>query len=350
MAEYRLLIGEDSDPDLLTLDDNVSFDIDAIKSLTGEGAVQMTTVNLTVRGNIVRSGPDLVMDRLIELTDEVLEKFIARRVRLQRDGVNEYDFQPSASFQGTPQVVAFRTIPEDGQGESHWRYELDIFVVFAGTLGQDSNTEEDIIELQTSLETIKNENDEVIRKIWRAAAKGETTAAAQTVVESFKPTSQPVTEDFEVFSQEARARAVWVWDAKAEAEDFEETFETIIVTGGTDFIVDPQVNAAGELIAPLLHRAAFPGVFVTIQGRRRSKKKDVQPPKRHYNTTENATEILSRETNSEDPTLADAKLGIYEIQYSEVWFFADGIDQEPDHSDHAEFKPKNPPADGPAGA
>jgi len=279
MAEWKLLVGEDSDADLLTLDDNVSFDIDAIKNLNGEGAVESTVVTLTARGNIVRIGADLVADRLIEITNEVLAKFNARRVRLQRDGVNEFDFSPSSSFGGTPQVVAFRTIPENGQGESRWRYEVDIRVLTSGNLGG-GDTAEDATELRTSIETIKNENKKVIRKIWKAGAKAQTTAAAKSLVLSFKPSGNQITESLVIFSEEARAQAVWVWDVRAKQEDFEETFETILASGGTDFVVDPQVNAAGELIAPLLHRAAFPGVFITVQGRRRSKKKDVQPPQR----------------------------------------------------------------------
>ena len=102
MAVYTIRI----DDGRLTLDANVSFDLNATKVSSGSGKIEHIDIFITAYGDIVDEAtqdPAVIMSDLQELTDEVIEKFLPVRIELLRDAVVEYDFLPSGNLEKTYQ-------------------------------------------------------------------------------------------------------------------------------------------------------------------------------------------------------------------------------------------------------
>lgn len=342
MAVYTILVNGGTD---LTLDENVSFDLDAVKTRANSGRVDFVEVFITARGNSKKSSAALIMADIRGRTDEVLSEFTAKRIQIQRDGVDEYDFQASTSLEGTPVIESFRTLPESGQGESHYRYELGIYVKLPGNAFSGAK------KIRTSIETFKNVKGEFVEKIWRALVEHRTFQLANSTARSFKPSSTDITERRIIQFNDAVAEYVWRWEArqKTKGKKIISVTETIRTTGdGDDFVPDTQVLASGKPTKPILHQAVGVETIIVIEGVTLALTDKIKPPAQHYTPSADLKRAAAREVKGK-VTLVSIEDGTFQLPWMEVWLFTGkGAVPEPRHGDHQNVLIDIPPADGSA--
>ena len=336
---WRVLIGEGSDQ--LIIDAHMRFEWSAQKSLNQQGSVESIVHVIQLEGSVVETTPALVADRFFLLSNEVDSKFNTVRIQLELDGVNKADLQPSNGFDG-PHVTGFRSVPNDGNADSHWMYEMTI--IFNSRTGSGGDTQEpDLFDLNTSLNVTKN-HDRTFRKTWKASARSSNAGTAETQVRSFKPNSQDLTEEIEVFAQEARATAIWVW------EGLQSVFEQVEFTGGlTDYVSDTQVGVG---VDALLHLKQREPVVVVIRGFVRGfDRATLTPPTLHFTESDTLREASGRSRRAgTNPEIENAERGIFRLPFEEVWISV-GPTPPPTHAAQHEqiaFVPRVP-ADGKIG-
>lgn len=335
---WRVLIGEGSDQ--LVIDAHARFEWAVGKNINQQGSVESVNHTIVLEGSVVEASPALVADRFFLLSNEVDSKFNNVRVQLELDGSNKADLQPSNGFDG-PHVTGFRSIPSDGNADSHWMYEMTI--IFNSKVGAGGDTQKpEVYNLNTSLNIVKD-NERTIRKIWKASATAADAGAAKAAIIGFKPASKNLREEVEVFPQEARATAIWVW------EGLQEVFEEVEFTGGgSDYVVDPQAGKGKDAILHLAQRGA---VIVTIRGVVRGFSKALSRPAPHFSESATLRRATARERrNDADPRIENAERGIWSLPFEEVWLSV-GPTPNPNHQgqhNDIKFVPRVP-ADGSIG-
>ena len=325
---WRVLIGEGADQ--AVIDAHASFEWNVSKNVNAQGSVESVFHIVNIGGSAVittGSTPALVADRFFALSNEVDSKFNAVRVQLELDGVNKADLKPSDGFDG-PHVSAFRSIPDDGNADSHWRFEMTI--IFNSRAGAGESQEDDLFELNTSLNVVKD-HDRIIRKIWKASGKSSDASTARTSVLSFKPNSKDLREEVEIFPQEARATAIWVW------EGLQEIFEEVNFSGGgSDYVADTQIGVGKDA---LLHRKQRDPVIVVIRGVVRGFTKSLRPPGKHFSESATMRQATGRENRAGTTVqIESAERGIFRLPFEEVWLSV-GPTPEPNHvGPHSDIK------------
>lgn len=346
-AKYRILVDSGAG---LTLDENVSYDIDASKSRDAKGNVQFSEFFITVRGNSKKSPAEAIIDDIKLRTDEVTEEFLPKRIQIQIDDgagfVDKYDFQPGTSIEGTPVIESFRTVPETGTGESHWRYELGIYVKKPG------NLEGNARKIRSSIELFTSVKGEIVEKVWRVLVEHRTSSQADSLARSFRPPSQDITQRRRVSPQDASAEYVWTWRArqKAKGRKIVSITEMIRVTGdGNDYVPDTQIRADGKQKKPLLHLAVGQETIIVIEGLTISLDKKVKPPAQHFTESADLRRAGAREVKGkvEVESIED---GTFRLRWMEVWIFVGaGAVPEPKHGNHLDVLIEIPPPDGKIG-
>lgn len=342
---YSVQIGE---PAQLTLDEQVSWDLRAFRNTDEQGRVRHVDVFITVRGRVVEDDAATVIDEIRTRFEEVQLNLTPVTVLLFRNAEEEFRFEPGTSFAGTPRIEGFTTEPESGQGESHWGYQLDIYVKAPGNVFGGAS------ELQTSIEETRNRKGQIIQKIWRASAKHRTVEAAFALVAGFAPPTTDVVEKLEVFRQEARATGVWIWEAPSKQLPGKVFFiaETVTITGGgEDFIEDTQVDGEANIIPPVLHEARGTARIITIRGSSFGLvAAEIEPPDPHFTQSEDLVRATGREVNG-DVVLDDVETSTFRLDWMEVWIFT-GTGDIPDlnHGEHLDLIFESPPPDGAIGS
>lgn len=345
MAAYTIIV----DNGALTLNENVSWSLNANKIANEAGAIESTDIFLTLRGNVKKDTAELVMDGVIEKTDEVITKFLPVRIQIQRDGVDEYDFTPGTSLEGTPRIETFvdREPNEAGKGESHFKYELGVFVKVVGNVYQGAK------EVHTAIEIEKNRRGEIIRKLWRARVKHKGYQQARSVALSFEPSGDNIARTERLEPQDATAEFIWIWKAidKEQGSGVLETLETIKITGdGDDYIPDTQVDANGKAIKPVLHLAVGREVVIDIRGVTIALNEDPKPIKAHFTESENMKRAGGREEKGQFPQVLSLEEGTYSLQFHEVWIWTgEGSPPKPKHHAHNAIRVITPPSNGAIG-
>ncbi len=341
---YSIEIGEGLDK--LTLDANIRFDLDSQLSQTSNGAADKTEIYLEIEGEIVEPSASDVVQRIIDFSEEVKTKVSPRRIRILLDNVEKFDFQPNEAL-GSPIVTRFRTFSDNDGGESHWRWAMSAYILLSAR-AQDLG-DSDIVDLTTSLEVTKK-NGQVIKKVWKAAARGKTAAIAETKVRSFQPAETIIKEIVETFAQEARATGVWIWEAQKD-RNIVAVIETVrLRDSGADYIADTQVGEPGVVPgpAPLLHLAARgPGeceITIVVKGPDPAALAPVPP---HFQEGGGIVRVVARELKPTKPSPDDdfLRTGLYKIEYTEVWLSTEPF-SDLDHGDHANIVLIQPPPDG----
>lgn len=309
-----------------TIDANHRFDLTATPKENEAGKVEYVDVFVEVEGQVVESTPSAVADKTKTYFDLAATAQALVSVSLKLDDVAKFEFTPAASLRG-PTVVDFHTIPDDGAGGSLWRYSLTIYLRLPG------NNFQGLYDLQTSLVTIENASGDVVRKIWKASARAKTLATAKSAILGFKPSGSLVLSEVEEFYQERRATGLWIWE-----RNLTSVVEVMRISGRKGWVIDPQV---GKDAAPLLHEARLQPIKAVIIGRARGPAGAVEAPKPHFKESKTMKRQEVDEENGKDPTFVseeDRELGMYTIEFMEVWLCTDKKLPKADHGDHAAGK------------
>lgn len=339
MDVYKVQLGEGPDK---VFDQDISVDWTFQKGPRNDaGKVEFTEVFFRIRGEIIDSTAELVMDGVQDKITEIIDKLLPTRVRIDRNGTTEFDFTPGASLEGTPTVESFSTVPADGQGEGHWEFEMDIYVKLPGNLFGGAK------KITTNIETTKDRSGQVIQRIWRVSITHRTFQQALNLIPTFKPTGD-VQETIGEFPQEARATATWIWEFQQLQEGAKvlEVRERISLTNfGPDLVPDTQVSEEGFPIPPILHEAVGVAGLLLIEGTTFSLEKGIAPPAPHYSGVEGITRVPRRERTS-FPVLTDPIRGIYSLDWQEAYLVTAGLIPAPTHGDHFDRVIVTPPAKG----
>lgn len=300
-------IGEGGDA--VTISSKAAFETSCEKNFSSEDEVESVDWVVRLRGEIVGATPGDIADGLLALQELVSDVTDPVRVQIAQDGTTKFDLNPAEGFTG-PHAISFRSIPDDGAGQSHWTYEL--IVVFRG---KPSTSQNDLYNFSTSFTKVTS-SGRIIRQVWRAAGNAKTMEAAQAAVLSFKPAEKNVTEDLTVSRTEASAAAVWVW------EPLQRVRCRVRRSGAKDFVESGQV---GKDVAPVLHRLTDRARVVTVAGTVFGRAEALVAPPAHFTESENVQRVDARESDNGDVYPADAERGIYALDFQEVWLITGAI-------------------------
>ncbi len=319
---------------------HAAFDLRTQSTWGEDGKPQFVETFIEVEGDIVdEDDPAVVADRQVILRNQVAASLNPRDVTLKLDGVTKFQFLRSASI-GSPRVEFHAALSEEeGSGEEHWPFRLQIYV-------KTPPTNSDIIELETSIKTIK-EGKKTVRKIWIASAKGKTLAAALARVLQFKPSDPQLHEEIERQFQQRRANAIWVWETRKKGTVTEIIEEPITVTGfGNVFFPTKQAGDPSAPLGPItpavLHRGRLDAFKIVVRGVVRGHSPTevrAAVPGAHFTESSTLKRNEQEETRYLDVKLIDPIKGIWELPYNEVWI-GTNIIPKPNHKGH---KPKDPP-------
>lgn len=331
--------GSITDPNAFTVNGRHSFDLQGNVKDNEKGQVEYIEFHVEVDGDIVASPSSAVAIALLQTMDQ-LKQYTPRNVYLIQDGVTRYTWTPATCI-GSPRIIAFKTKDEDGNADSHWRYSFTIYVKQLGNLGNG------VVDLQTSLLVVKEQN-QVVKKVWRAFARGTSVANALNLVLSFKPQDQTLHEEIERFFQDNSVRASWTWDLY---KNYVITEEPIVYTGnGKSYVWDYAVGNGGNPAPPILHLAAYEMTKIRVKGIvRGTDPTSLTPPNAHFTVSPSMVRNFAEE-ETYFPSIEDPLRGIYALPYTEVWYFTGpGTPPLPNHGSH--LKPKFvAPGDGAIGA
>ena len=340
-GDWKVRIGEGAQE--FTIDANARFDMASTVAYSESGVAQSVETNIEIVGDIadLSFNEGKVADELVLVRDQVVSSVNLgpRRVRLDQDGVNKFDFLPSTHI-GSPVITLFRTIEEDGNGQSHWRFGLTIFIKRAG------NEKDNLIDLVTSILTVKD-NGKLIRKVWRATAKARTLNDALVAVLRFKPADKFIVEELDRQFQGLTVVAVWTWEARQGSNLIAIEEDPIEVRDeDDDYVVSKQVGDPNRPPVPaILHRARNRAAVVTIKGTVRGFDKNLKRPQPHFAEGPNARRWRAAEQRW-FVQLEDVFTGKYRLPFMEVWLFTGPI-PNPNHIAHGVVpKVQAAPGDG----
>lgn len=181
-----------------------------------------------------------------------------------------------------------------------------------------------------SLRVETNRAGEIIKKVWRAAAKGETLDDAIGCVLDFKPSGSDIAVVEETWTHpEPRAAYEWTWEWKAPKSGVQSHDCTVTVTPGRPrLVVSKLVGDKGQPRNPVAHAARADVTTIEIKGTVLAyDRAAARPPSPHY--TESDTLMRARFLENDrfdplEPAIHDVKEGLYIMKYQEVWWSFDG--------------------------
>lgn len=337
MSAVSVEIGEGDDQ--IVLEDNVSFDIERNARYLDTGELDVVEVLLEMSGDVVAGTPGAVWDSIVELSDEV-NKLGPKRVRVLLDGTAKYDFEP-VDCVNSPLVLRFKTESDTGAGVGHWRWSMSAYVRQHGGQVEEGADQPPGLYEYTSSVSVRQVDEVITRKEWRASAKAKDLGVAYNQVSVFGPTPKKgsgVTRELERYFQENRVTGIWVWER---SRLFDVECEIIITGAGDVYVEDPVTGGAD----PNLHEAVRPAQRILVSGTIWGADANLQPPPAHFAETE----TLKRQRGEEQiffPKIFDAENGIYARRFEERYIATGGVPGNPNHSGHDVIKRITPPADG----
>lgn len=340
MAAVTIKLGEDDDDDQLVLDTNVQVDFEKNTTYLEGGEVDVAEETYNLTGDVVAGAPGTTWDDVLELAAEV-DKLGPKRLQILVDGVLKIDRQPIDCVK-SPVVTSFKTDANEGAGVGHFNWSMVIYVKrIGGQVEQGADQPPGLYSFSSSV-AIRQVDDIITRKEWRASARAKTIDAAYGQVASFGPVPKKgagVTREIERNFQDSRVSGVWVWER---SRLFDIDCDVKIRGYGDSYIEDKRVGGA-EANAHLARKGL---VYAEVDGTIWGPKETISAPPAHYT----ATSYLFRETAKEErfyPKVFDAEQGIYSLRYQERWCSTGGHPGPPDHHGHDVIKQgKKPPEDG----
>ena len=324
----------------LTIDSNAKFNLKTQNLYNESGAKEFIETFIDVDADIVAATASTIADNLATVRNQVSSVNAPRNVTIKLDGTTKFEFL-TANCVASPRVEFHETIDEEGNGDSHWRYKLGIYVKQGGNAGSGV---ENVFELQTSIKEIKD-GDRITRKVWLASCKAKTIQEAKSFVKGLKPSDNHLHEEIEVYFQDQRVAGSWVWEARQEGDIFVVEDPIRIVGHGNRWLDTPRVGDD----APVLHEGRRMPFRMYIRGVVRGydkKKVENGVPSPHFSETASRKRVESEEEVSE-VRLVDHVQGIYEIIYTEVWISTEDTIPTAKHGNHNDAtKLSKAPSDG----
>ena len=326
----------------LTIDSNAKFNLRTQNIYNESGAKEFIETFIDVEADIVAATSSTIADNLATVRNQVSSVNAPRNVTIKLDGTTKFEFLTNSCI-ASPRVELHETIDEEGNGDSHWRYKLGIYIKQVGNAGSGV---ENVFELNTSIKIIQD-GDRITRKIWLASCKAKTIQEAYNFVKALKPhdPNGSLHEEVEKFFQDQRVTASWVWEARQKGNLFVIEDPIRIVGHGNRWLDTPRVGDD----APVLHEGRRMPFRMYIRGVVRGydkKKVENGVPSPHFSETATRKRVASEEEVSE-VRLVDHVKGIYEIVYTEVWISTEDNIPTAKHGDHNDAtKLSKAPADG----
>lgn len=336
---WKVIIGDT--PTSTTFDANIRFDLQTRVQDDENGVVNYIETFIEVEGDVVKGTAASVSSALVAI-EALARVATTTRVRLQLDSVDKFDYKTTECL-ASPRITFFKTIQEDGGGDSHWRYAFTIYIKKAGGSGSgNSNT---VTELNTSLQVV-TEGTRVVRKIWKISCKAATAAAAYTFAQSFKPAGNNIHGELERFWQEARCAGGWIWDARRTDDIIDIVEEPITYTRwGNDYLVSQQVGKPGKPAPnPIVHQLASDATLATVRGYVLGYKNTISIPAAHWSESKDIIRWSAAEQTF-NVQIEDLAKGTWRLPYMEVWIFLGEV-PNPNHSNHKAPDIMTPPGDG----
>lgn len=325
----------------LVLDTNVNVDFERNVRYLENGDVDVSETHFFLTGDLVADqDPGDLWDALVELAGEP-HKLGPKRFQLIVSGETKFDLEPVDCVK-SPTVLSFKCDADEGAGVGHFKWSMVVYVKqHGGQVEEGADQPPGLFSFSSSV-AVRQVDDVIVRKEWRASAKAKDLGAAYQQVSSFGPTPKKgsgVTREIERNFEDLRVSAVWVWER---SRLFDIDCDVEITGYGDSYIEDKRVGGA-EANAHLARKGL---VYVRVDGTIWGPKETISPPPAHYT----ATSYLFRETAKEGrfyPKVFDAEQGIYSLRFQERWCSTGGHPGPPDHHGHDIIKQgKNPPADG----
>jgi hypothetical protein len=341
---WKIVIGESPGT---TIDASMRFNLQKRVVDDNQGSISYSETYVEVEGDVIASTPGTVASGVTTLYNlAALEN--PSRVRIYLDGVVKFEWLP-VNCQGSPRVILFKTVDEDGSGDSHWRYAMTIYIKQGGDQSDSGGGGGGISDFSTNL-TVTKEGDRVVRKVWEATANGSSISNALAAVNAVKPNGKFIKEDIRKSFQDGSVSGQWIWDARV-AEDLIQIVEDPIeyIRSGADFVVETTVGNPKTPPLPVIHQAVQDAVIATVRGVVRGyDPKTMKVPAAHWTASSELIRWEAAETSYEI-AVEDIVKGVYRLPYMEVWIGLNGF-PDPKHDGHGTVALATAPADGKIGA
>lgn len=323
--------------DLVTLDANMRFQLGYQNKPNDQGQIESVLYGLSIDGEVKESTPSAISARFKELSELVVGRVNPIEIRILLDGVVEHHWQPNEGFTG-PFVTNFNSVERPGNGYSIWAFHMEA----AFRSKNFGSAQEEVYDLVKTLSVAKD-NNRVIRKVWTVSAKSTSALNAKAFVLGFKPSGSEYQEEIKLDYPNARASAVWIWEA------LQEVFCNVSFEGGgRDYIQDPQVGVDRP---PQLFLAQREATVIKIRGYVRGFTEALIRPAKHFAESATMKEVTAGQRFKVE--VESAEKGIYRLQFSETWLCTSSADPDPNHEKGHHLitlKGSSEPADGAIGS
>lgn len=331
----------------IVLDKNVNFDLDFHVVEQDNGDVDHIEGSIEVEADATdpaTQDPAVVAQTVKDRLDMILNAGAPVEVKITLNGTDIWTFEPQLNV-GSPRVVRFRTIDDDGAGDSHWRHHLTIYV-------KTPKGSQNLLNIQSAIME-ESEVNKTTKKVWSISVTGLTLAGALGSVKSFKPSDPYMVQQIERFPKENRVVGRWVWEARETAgRIITDEDPPTILGGGTRYIVEKLARSRTSQAKPfpVLHEGTQDPIIIIIRGTRTGfTEASVAAPTEHFTEGDNTFRLTEEETDYK-PRF-NSTTGKWIRPFEERWMFLKHLSAipEPNHSDHATRNLINPPADGSIG-
>ena len=326
----------------LAINADVRFDINPKKNVNDSGEVLSVDYEINVEGVLADPTPATVGASMVTYSELVTNDALAQRVVIAQDGVTRWDLKPEDGFIG-PYVMDFASKESDkgGSGYNQWHYS---FVIIFKAKGNASGGGETVYELHTSC-AVTEKNKKIVRKVWKAEARGTSSSSALSAVKSFTPPEKFITQETEEFFRDNKASGVWIWDATISASGVKTWICKVTYRpGGPGYIDRPSAGANAD---PVFYKKQIGKTVVDVSGTIISNDKDIPRPSAHFAESEDFHRAWDEERSQLGPEIhGDPRNGEYRLDYNEVWY-CKGTPASPKHSDsHNVISLQDAPATG----
>lgn len=289
------------------------FDWSRDQEFNLKGIREGAEISLPMRGWFEGTDPGDTMDQWLDLWD-LADHSSPLTVEFILDGTTKKQFS-SVDFRSGPYVRSLRTVPGDNNFDGAVEFELEIFGVVIGKRDQEGSTK--------SGRTVQSDyfNDRLIRKIWRAQARGGTKA-----IETLRAMEPDIIKEMAGVKTEIRQVDEDVFEAEWSVEVFQDPdrkirtwTERYITTPAGGAIVELPVT--GKAKQPNLIRGRFQAMKVVVEGEIESTKKDIPEPDLYLDEKW----FDPRQSIRHSASMLSDKAGIYRKSYKQVFVITENI-------------------------
>jgi hypothetical protein len=271
------------------------------------------------------------------LRSVMIDDTAPKRIRLMKDAVVEYDFQPSEGI-GTPKCRDLVQITTGGDHATHVRAQLSIYHKREGSAGGVFDLSREVSE--------EAYGGLLIRKRWYVRARAKTIEKARAACVKYKPSPKPLYEMARELIEQNGYEIEWIWERAADLKNGTVVQETVeFLPAGQGLTPDPVVGAT-----PFYHRrrssAGYVRVSVTVQSQSRDA---VIAPTPHLADSDTVKRDRTQETGGHPVICVDRVKGIFQAVFVEFYWVSNNTFPQLNHSSHARAYPNPVIPNGPIG-